>query len=127
MGGILILKLFKKNRSSFSGFTLVEVMTSVLIFSIVMFGAIMFFISGKTNVRKASAKEIGLQLAAGKLEELRGTPFVGINDSTESVIIGSNQYSTYIDVTDMTEYKVVQLSVTWNTGVLSLSTVIADK
>lgn len=111
-----------------SGLTLVGVIVAMTIFTVVMVVGFSFFVIGNENIIKAERKKIALHLASARLEILKATPFDLILDNTEtSITIGSGDYETETIVTDITSYKEIQLTVTWNNGEVELFTIIADK
>ena len=100
------------------GFSLVEVLTAILIFGIVAVGTMTFFTYGRTHINRSTRRRLALELGRDKMERLKATAYADISSEVESnVSLGS---TTCIRTTASTErtvtvgkYKEVSVRVQW--------------
>jgi Tfp pilus assembly protein PilV len=123
-----------KHRKSAAAFTLVEVMTSILIVTIVVTGGSYLFIAGRNQVKLQKHYRSATQLAAQKLEELKAGPYVNISigSSSDSNTLDGATYTRDVNTVDNGTYKQVSVNVHWQEGLhgqftrnVSLVTLIA--
>ncbi len=115
------------------GTTLVEVIVAILIFTIVIIGGSFLFASGRSQINLRERYRVAVQLAAGKLEELKAGNYHDIQQgqTQESLSLEDVSYSRTIDTEDVGLYKKVEVTVHWgqtgNGHNVSLVTFIAPK
>ncbi len=118
------------------GFSLVEVLTAIIIFGIVAVGSMTFFTYGRTHINRSTRRRLALELGRDKMERLKATAYADIGSGVESeVALGST--ATCIRTTTSTErsvtmgkYKELSVRVQWPaespTNDIWLYTVIAS-
>jgi len=105
-----------KHRKSAAAFTLVEVMTSILIVTIVVTGGSYLFIAGRNQVSLQKHYRSATQLAAQKIEELKGGSYGSITSGPNSISLDGMSYAQYTTVVDNGTYKQVTVDVNWTQG-----------
>jgi len=106
------------------GFTLIEVMLSILILAIVMIGGAAFFLYGSSQIRMSKHSRLALELAGEKIEELRAVGFSGLADETENGLPLGNftavRQTKVVGIDEdkdgIVDYKKVTVTVSWNEG-----------
>ena len=106
------------------GFTLIEVMLSILILAIVMIGGAAFFTYGSSQLRLSKHSRLALELAGEKIEKLRAVGFSGLANETENGLpLGNFSAARRITVVGIDEdrdaivdYKKVTVTVAWQEG-----------
>ena len=109
-----------------SGFTLVEMLMAMLVFTVVMLFGFSFFEFGRKAISKAEKKEIAIEIASGKLETAKAGLYGLIVNESNSEIIEGCTYYCQLTVTDNVSYKIIQETVTWINGSVGLTTIIAE-
>ena len=102
------------------GLTLIEVIISILLFSVVLLGAMAFYFYSDSSFRFAEHKKMALELADARMEQLKAQEYddltIGAWDR-EPIIIGQlpceSPDGLYIDVSDVGGYKLVRVQVVW--------------
>lgn len=101
------------------GVALVEVIVAILIFAIVIIGGSFLFASGRNQINLRERYRVAVQLAAGKLEELKAGNYYDIEEgqtpsqTEESLSLEDLSYSRSIDTEDVGLYKKVKVAVHW--------------
>jgi prepilin-type N-terminal cleavage/methylation domain-containing protein len=121
-----------KQRKSVAAFTLIEVMTAVLIVTIVIAGGSFLFLTGRNQVSLQKHYRAATLLAAQKLEELKAGNYDNIVDGNSNSIslegVSYTPQSTVV-VNTSPSYKKVTVTVSWlqgnNSRNVSLVTFIA--
>jgi len=106
------------------GFTLIEVMLSILILAIVMIGGAAFFTYGSSQLRMSKHSRLALELAGEQIENLRAVGFSGLADETENGLpLGDFTATRQTNVVGIDEngdgivdYKKVTVTVAWMEG-----------
>jgi prepilin-type N-terminal cleavage/methylation domain-containing protein len=93
------------------GFTLVEVMVSVLIFTIIMLSASSFFTSTQKNLRKSEKNEIAVRLASSKMEQLKSSLYDMIESNNESISVDGYRFNRHTRVISTGGYKEINVRV----------------
>ncbi|MFA5251613.1 MAG: prepilin-type N-terminal cleavage/methylation domain-containing protein [Phycisphaerae bacterium] len=109
-----------KKRKLMAAFTLVEVMTAILIVMIVVTGSSFLFIAGRSQVSLQKHYRAAAQLATQKLETLKAGDYVGIaaGTTTDSPIVLDNvSYTRSVTTVNAGSYKEVTVTVSWQQGV----------
>jgi prepilin-type N-terminal cleavage/methylation domain-containing protein len=119
------------------GFTLIELVVSITIFSFVMLYGLAFFTYGNKNKAKAREMVYALQIAQDKIEELRTYQYLNLPSSpVDESIVNSNSGKTFARNTTLTpdplgfNAREVAITVTWRSDTgkqesLSLRTIIS--
>ena len=104
-----------KQRKSVAAFTLVEVITAILIVTIVIVGSSFLFITGKTQVSLQKHYRAATQLAAQKLEELKAGSYGSIvaGDDSNSISLEDVSYTRSVHTVNAGSYKEVTVTVSW--------------
>jgi len=104
----------KKVYSFRKGFTLVEVLLSIVILSILLCGAIsMYFYSGEIQ-SMATHKKIAAELANSKMEEIKREGYNKLAPSSDEIKIGNLTAQQTVTIENQGSYKVVKVNVVWN-------------
>ncbi len=106
------------------GFTLIEVMLSILILAIVMIGGAAFFTYGSSQLRMSKHSRLALELAGEKIEKLRAVGFSGLANETENGLplgdFSATRRTTVLGIDEdgdsIDDYKKVTVTVSWNEG-----------
>jgi prepilin-type N-terminal cleavage/methylation domain-containing protein len=120
-----------KQRKSVAAFTLIEVMTAILIVTIVIVGSSFLFVTGRSQVNLQKHYRAATQLAAQKLEELKAGNYsdIVVGDDSNSISLEDLSYNRNIHTVNAGSYKEVTVTVSWQQGHLernvSLVTFIA--
>jgi type II secretory pathway pseudopilin PulG len=121
-----------KQRKSVAAFTLIEVMTAILIVTIVIVGGSFLFVTGRSQVNLQKHYRAATQLAAQKLEELKAGNYgsIVVGTTTDSPIaLEDLSYNRSVNTVNAGSYKEVTVTVSWqrgnNTHNVSLVTFIA--
>jgi prepilin-type N-terminal cleavage/methylation domain-containing protein len=99
------------SSNQYKGFTLVEVMVSVLIFTIIMLSASSFFTSTQKNLRKSEKNEIAVRLANSKMEQIKSSLYDLIENNSENINIDGYRFNRYTTVISDDGYKVINVRV----------------
>jgi prepilin-type N-terminal cleavage/methylation domain-containing protein len=121
-----------KQRKPVAAFTLIEVMTAILIVTIVIAGGSFLFVTGRNQVNLQKHYRVATQLAAQKLEELKAGSYGSIvaGTTTDSPIdLDDLSYNRSVNTVNAGSYKEVTVTVSWlqgnNSRNVSLVTFIA--
>ncbi len=115
------------------GTSLVEVMTAVLISTIVMLGGSFFYVASTNQINLREQYRAASRLAGQKLEELKAGSYdaVTIGEVQDSLTLDNSTYSRSVVTEDLGLYKKVIVTVNWDAGGkqrnVSLATLIAPK
>jgi prepilin-type N-terminal cleavage/methylation domain-containing protein len=108
-----------KQRKSVAAFTLIEVMTAILVVTIVIAGGSFLFLAGRNQVNLQKHYRAATQLAAQKLEELKAGSYDSIVDGNSNSIslegVSYTPQSTVV-VNTSPSYKKVTVTVSWLQG-----------
>jgi prepilin-type N-terminal cleavage/methylation domain-containing protein len=108
-----------KQRKSVAAFTLIEVMTAILIVTIVIAGGSFLFVTGRSQVNLQKHYRAATQLAAQKLEELKAGAYsdIAVGDTQDPHIsLEGLSYNRNIHTVDAGSYKEVTVTVSWLQG-----------
>ncbi len=120
-------------RKSKKGTSLVEVMTAVLISTIVILGGSFFFVASTNQINLREQHRAASRLAGQKLEELKAGSYsdIATSETKESLFLEDSSYSRSIVAEDLGLYKKVIVTVNWGPAGkernISLVTLIAPK
>ncbi len=120
-------------RKSKKGTSLVEVMTAVLISTIVILGGSFFFVASTNQINLREQYRAASRLAGQKLEELKASNYIDvtIGETNDSLTLENSTYSRSVVTEDLGLYKKVVVTVNWGpVGMkrnISLVTLIAPK
>jgi Tfp pilus assembly protein PilV len=98
------------------GFSILENIISMAIFSVGILSISMLFTQTMTFTHNSEKMTVATNLAKGKLEELRNTPYANIVDGTDSEIIDNVEYDLEWAVTGnapLNGVKKVVMEVSW--------------
>lgn len=96
------------------GLTLIEILVSIVIFSVVLLGAMAFYFYSDSSFRFAEHKKMALELADARMEKERARVYSAISSDSESVTIGQLTGLLNVYVTDQGSYKLVRIEVAWS-------------
>ena len=123
-----------KQHKPVAAFTLIEVMTAILIVTIVIAGGSFLFVTGRNQVNLQKHYRAATQLAAQKLEELKAGNYgdIVVGDTQDPPIsLEDLSYNRSTLTEDVGLYKKVTVTVSWgqtgNEHNVSLVTFIAPK
>jgi Tfp pilus assembly protein PilV len=120
-------------QKSKKGTSLVEVMTAVLISTIVILGGSFFYVASTNQINLREQYRAASRLAGQKLEELKASSYdaVTIGEVEDSLTLENSTYSRSVVTEDLGSFKKVVVTVNWGpVGMernLSLVTLIAPK
>ncbi len=120
-------------QKSKKGISLVEVMTAVLISTIVILGGSFFYVASTNQINIREQHRAASRLAGQKLEELKAGDFdaIAIGEATDSLSLDDLSYSRSTVAEDLGLYKKVTVTVNWGPAGkehnASLVTLIAPK
>jgi Tfp pilus assembly protein PilW len=120
-------------QKSKKGTSLVEVMTAVLISTIVILGGSFFYVASTNQINLREQYRAASRLAGQKLEELKASNYddVTIGEVEDSLTLENSTYSRSVVTEDLGSFKKVVVTVNWGpVGMernLSLVTLIAPK
>jgi len=112
------------------GFTLLEVLIAVIIFTVGTIAVTEAFSSGLFAHADASNMVIALNIARARLEEIKDTAFGSIADSGPTADTIFDDFEVTIDVDEGGNPMEVEVTVNWDTAGgetgITLSTIVAD-
>ena len=120
-------------QKSKKGTSLVEVMTAVLILTIVILGGSFFYVASTNQINLREQYRAACRLAGQKLEELKASDYDGvtIGEVNDSLTLENSTYSRSVVTEDLGLYKKVVVTVNWGPAGMgrnvSLVTLIAPK
>jgi len=120
-------------QKSKKGTSLVEVMTAVLISTIVMLGGSFFYVASTNQINLREQYRAASRLAGQKLEELKAGNYdaVTIGELKDSLTLENSTYSRSVVTEDLGLSKKVTVTVNWGPAGMernvSLVTLIAPK
>ena len=104
------------NRRSEGGFSILENMISMAIFSVGILSISMLFTQTMTFTHNSEKMSVATNLAKGKLEELRNTPYANIVSGTASETVDNVEYDLEWTVTNdspLTGVRKVVMEISW--------------
>lgn len=110
------IRPIKLKGGSEDGFSILENIISMAIFSVGILSISMLFTQTMTFTHNSEKMTVATNLAKGKLEELRNTPYANIVDGTDSGTIDNVQYDLEWTVTSnspLNGVKKVVMEVYW--------------
>ena len=111
-----LIRLIRIKGGSEDGFSILENIISMAIFSVGILSISMLFTQTMTFTHNSEKMTVATNLAKGKLEELRNTPYSNIVGGTDSEIIDNVQYDlewTVASNTPLNGVKKVVMEVSW--------------
>lgn len=107
-----------KNLCNEKGLTLVEVLFAVIILAVALIPMLTMFTTGERFNAGARKMSTAVNLAQGKLEELKNTPFKDITDVTPATpfLSPNAAYRYVIDVDQTGDLKTVTVAVYYREG-----------
>jgi Tfp pilus assembly protein PilV len=108
-----------KKRKLMAAFTLIEVMTAILIVVIVITGSSFLFITGRSQISLQKHYRAATQLATQKLEALKAGNYgsIAVGTTTDGPIASDDiSYSRSVNTVSAGSYKVVTVTVSWLQG-----------
>ena len=98
-----------------NGFTLVEIMVSILILTVAFAGLALAFSSGLMAIKATRETSDAIQAAQQELEILRNTPFAGIQTHSFSVSPLDTNGTVVVESLG-TDIKKVSVNIQWTSG-----------
>ena len=112
-GRIRSLKGNARPPSLENGFTLLEILITILILGISVFAVFQAFSTGLLSSTDVENTDLALNLAQAKMEELRNTAFASLASSGSTADPNFPNFNTTVSVTG-TDPKTVEVTVAWN-------------
>ena len=112
-GRIRSLKGSARPPSLENGFTLLEILITILILGISVFAIFQAFSTGVLSSTDVENTDLALNLAQAKMEELRNTAFASLASSGSTADPNFPNFNTTVSVTG-TDPKTVEVTVAWN-------------
>ncbi|HOV22210.1 MAG TPA: prepilin-type N-terminal cleavage/methylation domain-containing protein [Candidatus Ratteibacteria bacterium] len=113
------------------GFTIIEVIISLIILIIVIIGSSVFFYNSRKNLVNANLERLGTWKAIEKMELLKSGSYSNIINQTENISLGGTPAQIITSVQNVDEngttFKLVKVEVNWGNNSVSLTTYIAEK
>ncbi|MCD6221005.1 type II secretion system protein [bacterium] len=116
-----------------NGFTLVEILISIVIFLIFCIGIFNFFLYGQKEMNFSTHNYIATELADQKLEEIKTMAYKDIKNSNEEISVDNINYTRNVEVEKLNnpERKKVKVEVIWTEGgknnKIKLETIISPR
>jgi len=106
------------SRKKFNGFTIVEILVAVVIFSTIALASIAYYTYGRRSGIEAKRANYALRLAEDQLELFKSMPYDSVASSAHRVYYKHGaQFTRYYAASQRysydENYKVVTVSVTW--------------
>ena len=108
-----------KKRKLMAASTLVEVMTAILIVTIIIVGSSFLFVAGRSQISLQKHYRAATQLAIQKLEALKAGDYgsIAVGTATDSPIaLDDVSYSRSTNTVNAGSYKEVTVTVSWLQG-----------
>lgn len=113
-----------KLRNSKIGFTLIEVMISIVVFITGIIGSFTYFYYSKNYLDFTIKRKIATELCHYRLEEIRSAPYseiINFKESQTPIMIGNLNGVRTTEIEDVdenndgkTDYKKISVSIKWN-------------
>ncbi len=120
----------KKNKIGNKGFSLLELLISLVLFAGVISTLSFAFSKGMLSIQASGNNETAVWIAHTKLEELSNTPYALIQNVPLTGDSKFPNYSYKIDVNEAMNPKPVEVQIQWNMGAdkitLSVWTMFSD-
>lgn len=120
---MVIKKMYKKK-----GFTLVEVMVAIVIFTIVVLGGFVFFFYGRSHISLSNHQRMALELTKEKIEICKASGCSDLLD--EGISLGGIQFARDTVNNAYVGYNELTVIVRWQEGAnpysVQLITIIAE-
>lgn len=112
------------------GFTLLEVLISLIILSVGIIAIVRALSTGVFTFSNAENINLALNIAQAKMEEIKNTAYAGISDSSPTSDPVFPRFSVRVNVTEAAVPLEVEVLVNWNekgtTDSVSLKTLVAN-
>ena len=96
-----------------SGFTLLEVLATIVFFTLGFVALIQAFSTGMRAATDVENEDLALNIAQAKMEELKNTTFAGLASSGPTADANFSNYNVTVSVTG-TDPKQIDVTVDWN-------------
>ena len=100
-------------RSRKSGFTLLEVLATLVVITLGMIALTQAFSTGMRAATDVENEDLALNIAQAKMEELKNTTFAGLASSGPTADANFSNYNVTVSVTG-TDPKQIDVTVDWN-------------
>lgn len=125
-----MLLICQQIRSHKRGFTLLEALIAIIIFSTAVIAICWAFSTGIFSASGAEDVDLALNIAQAKLEQLRNTAFASLADSGPAADSNFSNFNVTVNVAEGQNPMQVDVTVTWNTkggqANVNLTTLIAN-
>lgn len=83
-----------------TGFTLLEILIAIVLFTVGVIAVVWIFSSGLVSSIDAENTTIAMNLAQGKMEEIRNLAFASIADEAKAAVSGFSGFQREVEVDD---------------------------
>ncbi len=97
-----------------NGFSLLELMTALLIFTAGVIAIIWAFSAGMSAVSDIENIDLALNIAQAKMEEIKNTPFANLTDSGPAADSRFSNFNTAVNIAEGQNPMRVDVTVAWN-------------
>ena len=106
--------IWERIRSHKRGFTLLEVLITIIIFSAGVIAICWAFSTGMSASTDVEDVDLALNIAQAKLEQLRNTAFASLVDSGPTADANFSNYNVTVNVAEGQNPMQVDVTVAWN-------------
>ncbi|MDO8749501.1 MAG: prepilin-type N-terminal cleavage/methylation domain-containing protein [Candidatus Omnitrophota bacterium] len=112
------------------GFSLLEIMIALLIFTVGVIAIIWAFSAGMSATGDIENVDLALNIAQAKMEEIKNTPFASLTDSGPVADSNFSNFNTAVNVGEGQNPMLVDVTVAWNvkggSTNITLTTLVAN-
>lgn len=112
------------------GFSLLEIMIALLIFTVGVIAIIWAFSAGMSATGDIENVDLALNIAQAKMEEIKNTPFANLTDSGPAADAHFSNFNTAVNVGEGQNPMPVDVTVAWNvkggSTNITLTTLVAN-
>jgi prepilin-type N-terminal cleavage/methylation domain-containing protein len=113
-----------------NGFTLLEVLIAIIVFTVGIIIIIMAFTSGLFASSDVENVDLALNIAQAKMEEVKNTPFASLADSGPAPDPDFSNFNISVNINEGQNPMQVDVTVSWNTkggqSDITLTTLVAN-
>ena len=126
----MLANVTRQTTRTRDGFSLLEIMIALLIFTVGVIAIIWAFSAGMSATGDIENIDLALNIAQAKMEEIKNTPFASLADSGPTTDSHFSNFNTAVNVGEGQNPMPVDVTVAWNVlrgqANITLNTLVAN-